>query len=550
MFLPLLIPFLFLLQSHAITIKWSSPWNFLGPFTIGKTEIDGNPFVAPPYFDPNNTSKHLKHSYFSEMVTSGLLNNWTPLRSHNRNGYVQIDLSKHNTNVNRLIQLSSSINIQEFQGLVTRTFEIQTSGTYAMSCVGLHTIEIDTSLYHGDIYSSKHIYAVMHLESGSHHITSRIRGKATASFQCFITGPSTKNSGNTKGDDNIKLFAPKNVEMPDIVNGKLLTAFLSLKILNVGNATISKMTFVTSQNDNIRIQLINTTQTYQVFPGQTLALPVEIHLINNNNNQMQLPKGEKEKCLRFTVTMTAESKPYTISATKLDTTLATELDTTIQKQTSTIDIVLRCRSAAQSHLMTYLSHDGTVASAALLRPHTFEKCSLLSSGCPVVLALSGVGVAPTNMADSFKYKTKKSKNYIFGLRRYWIIAPERDGAHNYEGTGHLTAMSSLQALQELYPQHVDITKLMYTGHSRGGHGSLVFGTHHPDLSCGVFASNGWIRREYYADANPIFDHDLQLSKYSKRRERASRNGSTVVDIFIPPPYFKPVLLSFSRFPLF
>ena len=24
-------------------------------------------------------------------------------------------------------------------------------------------------------------------------------------------------------------------------------------------------------------------------------------------------------------------------------------------------------------------------------------------------------------------------------------------------------------------------------------------------------SNGWIRREYYADANPIFEHDLSLS---------------------------------------
>ena len=37
-----------------------------------------------------------------------------------------------------------------------------------------------------------------------------------------------------------------------------------------------------------------------------------------------------------------------------------------------------------------------------------------------------------------------------------------------------------------------------------------------------------------------------LGKYSKRRERASRNGSTVVDISIPPPSFKPVSLSLLR----
>ena len=44
-------------------------------------------------------------------------------------------------------------------------------------------------------------------------------------------------------------------------------------------------------------------------------------------------------------------------------------------------------------------------------------------------------------------------------------------------------------------------------------------------------------------------HKLMHSgKYSS--EGAAREWSTVVDIFIPPPYLKPVLLSFSRFPLF
>ena len=35
---------------------------------------------------------------------------------------------------------------------------------------------------------------------------------------------------------------------------------------------------------------------------------------------------------------------------------------------------------------------------------------------------------------------------------------------------------------------------------------------------------------------------------SKRRERASCNGSTVVDISIHPPSFKPILLTLSRYP--
>ena len=41
-----------------------------------------------------------------------------------------------------------------------------------------------------------------------------------------------------------------------------------------------------------------------------------------------------------------------------------------------------------------------------------------------------------------------------------------------------------------------------------------------------------------------------IGKYQKRRESgASRNGSTIVDISIPPPFIKPVSLSLSRFSL-
>ena len=47
-----------------------------------------------------------------------------------------------------------------------------------------------------------------------------------------------------------------------------------------------------------------------------------------------------------------------------------------------------------------------------------------------------------------------------------------------------------------------------------------------------------------------WDEWKDTGKYSKRRERASRNGSTVVDISIPPPSFKPVSLLLSHSALF
>ena len=46
------------------------------------------------------------------------------------------------------------------------------------------------------------------------------------------------------------------------------------------------------------------------------------------------------------------------------------------------------------------------------------------------------------------------------------------------------------------------------------------------------------------------EEDEEDGKQYKAKERASRNGSTVVDISMTPPSFKPVSMSFSRSPLF
>ena len=61
------------------------------------------------------------------------------------------------------------------------------------------------------------------------------------------------------------------------------------------------------------------------------------------------------------------------------------------------------------------------------------------------------------------------------------------------------------------------------------------------------------RVERVEDELEIIEDDspsMNSGKYSKRRERASRNGSTVVDISIPPPSFKPIALFLSRSLLF
>ena len=485
------------------SILWTNKqWHFLGPFPVGKTEIDGNPLHAllKEMHSTNNTAAINYRSntvpLFSELVEGGHITRWSPLpKETRRNEYVRVDLSRLTPTVNLqdLVRLSSSVTIQEFQGLISRKLTITKPGTYAIACHGLHTIEIDQHLFHADVYSSQQIYAVTYLNVGVHHVSSRIRGKGSASFRCSLSGPSRSVA--------VRLHSPPLQELPDVVQGKLLTPHLSVRVVNLGSAPITTWSFTTN-NKHVRVTVPLSSQKMKCYSGQSLNLPLNIKV---NTKRKKLPKGEKDQCLTFVIALNNK-------------------DNKQNPVVATVKITLRCRRQDQSQLMTYISHDGTVASAALLRPHHPTTCS--QKGCPIILALSGVGVSrckqmmfvpihrhraynecfflsflsvskvqPMNMADSFKYKdAPNDPDYIFGLPTAWVLAPERDGAHNFEGTGHHTAMSALLALTHVFPGQADASRVVYAGHSRGGHGALVFATHRPDRACGVFASNGWTRK--------------------------------------------------------
>jgi len=104
--------------------------------------------------------------------------------------------------------------------------------------------------------------------------------------------------------------------------------------------------------------------------------------------------------------------------------------------------------------------------------------------CGILLSLSGVGAKANDQADAHKYRGagQKGDEFTFGFERCWVLAPEREGAHNWEGTGYQTAMRSMHALANMTRHHsalkayaADVARLLYTGHSRGGHGAFMTG---------------------------------------------------------------------------
>ena len=137
----------------------------------------------------------------------------------------------------------------------------------------------------------------------------------------------------------------------------------------------------------------------------------------------------------------------------------------------------------------------------------------------VLLTLHGTGISARSQADAYKVKLPNKpsgEEFLFGVEGFWVLAPSRHGAHNWEGVGELSAQTSVQALKDIMlgftdaPQVVEVAGVN-AGHSMGGHGALMTSVLNPDHSvCGSITA-GWIRKEEYGHSNDFFNLDVQNS---------------------------------------
>ncbi|CAD7926882.1 unnamed protein product [Amoebophrya sp. A25] len=131
---------------------------------------------------------------------------------------------------------------------------------------------------------------------------------------------------------------------------------------------------------------------------------------------------------------------------------------------------------------------------------------------------------------AWKIKKDEDVPYLFGIENAWVIAPTRRGAHNWEYTGFLSALAAVKALKRIIeatsssssssissslsfpalrlPQ-LDDEKMIYTGHSMGGHGAMVLATRAPGPMQAVAPLGMWIKKEEYGDSNRFFHLDVQ-----------------------------------------
>ena len=187
-------------------------------------------------------------------------------------------------------------------------------------------------------------------------------------------------------------------------------------------------------------------------------------------------------------------------------------------------ISVRCRRRHnQSFILSFIDHDGAANRAAVIAPLRGCLASDASSreSCPVILTMHGTGVTENNQADAYKQEVSKDV-WEFGVGGAWLVAATRFGAHNWEGTGMRSALAAIEALAAWtsLPEGgcsnwgylpADSRRVVFAGHSMGGHGAWHIATHWPDLALAVSTAAGWIRKEYYGDSNNLWDHDLGVA---------------------------------------
>ena len=188
------------------------------------------------------------------------------------------------------------------------------------------------------------------------------------------------------------------------------------------------------------------------------------------------------------------------------------------------------------------SGDQGDANSTSPEPNTVKPTAPIVSQHPVLLSLHGTGTGALAQADSYKHvpirgetrstfsKSRKragsedsssnipvSDAFVFGVEGFWVVAPTRWGAHNWEAIGELSARHSVGAVQRLVARFPSYLPQVWphdgiiAGHSMGAHGAWLLAINDPDANVCVSSTAGWLSKEHYSTSNAFFHLDVQNS---------------------------------------
>eukprot|EP00929_Paragymnodinium_shiwhaense_P102151 TRINITY_DN65337_c0_g1_i1.p1 TRINITY_DN65337_c0_g1~~TRINITY_DN65337_c0_g1_i1.p1 ORF type:complete len:939 (+),score=30.74 TRINITY_DN65337_c0_g1_i1:59-2875(+) len=464
--------FLLLFLLAVATGKPVKKWQVLGPFVVGKNELDGEPWLT---------------SNATELLPG--VAKATPF-AVDESGLVQVSWP---VDWQSLVSGVGGHELLEWQALAIGTFQLQKTSEIHISCSGIPAFTLDgVSPLVGDLYHAGFPSSSVKLEAGKHRLKIRLRGKVQARFGCNIEQANAYPLDVIPGDSF--------TAVPDLVDSdetRLAGKYVALPVVSrVVRTDLEDSGLISSlqpvllsqmpKKSDVSFALPKQALHLSLAPGQAARLPVRLAISGSG-----ACKGVSEHVLELAIRGKLRGE---------------------QIQSPSFRVRLKCRKPTQSIVFTFQDQDGSIQHAALVLPQSDSGEPCAGKPCPVMVSLSGTSIPARDSADSYKVKLSKDKDYRFGVSGFWLLAPTRHGAHNWEGPGHITALSALRSLPEiaavLQVAAPDINQVLIGGHSMGGHGSWLLAAALRDTAMGLASSASWLRKDQYADSNKVLLHDL------------------------------------------
>jgi len=206
---------------------------------------------------------------------------------------------------------------------------------------------------------------------------------------------------------------------------------------------------------------------------------------------------------------------------------------------------------------------------------------LEGGGTPLLVSLHGTGVSGASQADAYKrgrraFTAARARRlaaaagagaggsavaaaaaasgggFEFGVEGWLVVAPDRQGAHNWEGPhGQGTVAAAVGAAAALVrslrdqaraaaagatdcaagagrdwacAEDADAARVTWAGHSMGGHGAWLALARGPGRAVCSWPAAAWLSKETYSDANALFGHADAASAYGGRADGGLRGA--------------------------
>ena len=454
----------------------SSTWKYLGPLPTGKTEFDADVAEAAGGVLAL-LSLGARARVQSELEPGGTVS-WSTLKAAN-GGVVDVPTPPQ---LYDLVNALGDAAALEIAGWAASTLKIDAAANTTLSCRGVARAalvvrheggRVDVRPFAGDIYNSNWISSTFDVPQGSHTVLVRVRGRASSRFAC---------SAVRRDGGAAALTIAGVLSTPDVWGERIAGGAVGV-VIGAGLNDVSDLSCEVVGGKDFAARSTHALPLLRrVQSGGTLILPCSLRALRTDG---RVPCGRAESIAVLLAVAGRVGGERVVS--------------------TPVSINLRCRAANESAIFTYTDVDGAATSAGVLAPLGGDACP--ARAAPVLLSLHGTGVSGGAQADAYKQKLDAEKEYTFGVRGAWVVAPDRFGAHNWEGVGLDSAFRARSALSAWLArgcggvQVVDTRRVIFAGHSMGGHGAWLAAVSAPDDALAVSPSAGWLVKESYSDAN-------------------------------------------------